>query len=205
MKRIIIGLVIALASAQTASADVYVKVDAQGNAVGGAIMCDAATCGSGSAYSKATLGPGESYALQGTGDSGIGNNNPGTTVKVDLQTNDWTVTRSTTVTLPEPIKLVDKEIIAVTTQTTETFNPLQPIISTPVIKDTIKIPTTNTTTITTGSTTTVIDTQTPIVETTTPIDYSTLDWETIDWETVNWTVFWAWFQKWFDELFAVNL
>jgi hypothetical protein len=48
MKRIIIGLIIAMATAQTANADVYVKVDAQGNAIGGAIMCDAATCGEGS-------------------------------------------------------------------------------------------------------------------------------------------------------------
>jgi hypothetical protein len=54
MKRVILGLVFALASAQSASADVYVKVDAQGNAIGGAIMCDAATCGAGSLYSQLT-------------------------------------------------------------------------------------------------------------------------------------------------------
>jgi hypothetical protein len=205
MKRVIIGLVIALASAQTASADVYVKVDAQGNAIGGAIMCDAATCGAGSAYSQATLGPGERYALQGVGvHHGIGNNNPDTTVKVDLQTNDWTVTRSTTVTLPEPIKLSDKEITAVTTQTTETFNPIQPVTPAPVIKNPVQVPTTDTATVTTGSATTVIDSVTATTETLTPIDYSTLDWEAIDWENVNWEVFWVWFEKWFDELFAVK-
>lgn len=204
MKRVIIGLVIALASAQSASADVYVKVDAQGNAIGGAIVCDAATCGAGSQYSRLTLGPGESYVLQGTGSSGIGNNNPDTTVKVDLQTNDWTVTRSTTVTLPEPIKLSDKEITAVTTQTTEKFNPVQPVTPTPVIKDPVKIPTSDTATVTTGSATTVIDNATETTETVTPIDYSTLNWEAIDWEDVNWEVFWVWFEKWLDELFAVK-
>jgi hypothetical protein len=64
MKRVIIGLVIALATAQSASADRYIKVDAQGNALSGAIMCDAATCGAGSIYSQLTLNPGERYVLE---------------------------------------------------------------------------------------------------------------------------------------------
>jgi hypothetical protein len=207
MKRVIIGLVIALASAQPASADVYVKVDAQGNAIGGAIVCDAATCGAGSDYSRLTLAPGERYALQGTGSTGIGNNNPGITAKVDLQSNDWTVTTTTVVNLPEPIKLSNKEITSVTTQTTEKFNPIQPSTPAPVIKDPVQVPTTDTATVTTGSATTVIDTATATTETTetvTPIDYSTLDWEAIDWEDVNWEVFWVWFEKWLDELFAVK-
>ena len=94
MRKILVAVLL-LASVAPANADVYVAVDENGNAVGGAIMCDAATCGDGSAYSKATLQPGQRYVLQGTGQSGIGNNNPNTQVKVDLQTNDWTVTRST--------------------------------------------------------------------------------------------------------------
>ena len=81
-----------------AIADVYVKVDANGNAIGGAIMCDAATCGSGSEYSRLTLQPGESYQLQGTGHAGIGNNNPGVEVKVDIPTQTWTVTNNNTPT-----------------------------------------------------------------------------------------------------------
>jgi hypothetical protein len=92
MKRIIL-LSIALALGQTpAYADVYVKVDAQGNAVGGAIMCDAETCATGSAYSNATLQAGEQYVLQTYGNSGVGNNNPNTEVKVDIPTQTWTVT-----------------------------------------------------------------------------------------------------------------
>jgi hypothetical protein len=77
-------------------ADVYVKVDAQGNAIGGAIVCDAATCGAGSQYSQLTLQAGEQYVLQGTGQSGIGNNNPNTAVKVDIPTQTWTVTNTET-------------------------------------------------------------------------------------------------------------
>jgi hypothetical protein len=77
-------------------ADVYVKVDAQGNAIGGAIMCDAQTCAAGSQYSQLTLQAGEQYVLQGTGQSGIGNNNPNTAVKVDIPTQTWTVTNTET-------------------------------------------------------------------------------------------------------------
>jgi hypothetical protein len=78
-------------------ADVYVKVDAEGNAIGGAIVCDSATCGEGSLYSQLTLQAGERYVLQGYGHSGIGNNNPDTQVKVDIPTQTWTVTTPTQV------------------------------------------------------------------------------------------------------------
>jgi hypothetical protein len=76
-------------------ADVYVKVDAEGNAVGGAIVCDSVTCGEGSLYSQLTLKEGERYVLQGLGHTGIGNNNPDTQVKVDIATQTWTVTTPT--------------------------------------------------------------------------------------------------------------
>lgn len=76
-------------------ADVYVKVDAEGNAIGGAIVCDSATCGEGSLYSQLTLQAGERYVLQGYGHSGIGNNNLDTQVKVDIPTQTWTVTTPT--------------------------------------------------------------------------------------------------------------
>lgn len=82
------------ASASPAMADVYVKVDANGNAIDGPIMCDSGTCGEGSLFSKLTLKPGERYVQQGTGSAGIGGNNPGVDVKVDLQTNVWTVTNT---------------------------------------------------------------------------------------------------------------
>jgi hypothetical protein len=95
MKKIIITVVLAL-SITPAYADVYVKVDAQGNAISGAIVCDASTCGAGSEYSRLTLQEGEQYVLQGTGSTGIGNNNPEKKVVVDIPTQVWTVTNTTT-------------------------------------------------------------------------------------------------------------
>lgn len=94
MKRKAILLAVALSLPQPAMADVYVKVDANGNAIGGAIMCDAATCGEGSQYSQLTLQPGERYVLQGTGQAGIGNNNPGVEVRHEATTNEWVITNN---------------------------------------------------------------------------------------------------------------
>jgi hypothetical protein len=125
MKRIIF-LSIALALGQThAYADVYVKVDAEGNAIGGAIMCDAATCGAGSLYSSLTLQPGEQYVLQGRGHSGIGNNNPDTQVKVDIPTQTWTVTTPASTQVftpdtPQPTPTPPPSIIDTSTATTDT-------------------------------------------------------------------------------------
>ena len=111
MKRISLAMAVLLALGviPSATADVYVKVDANGNAIGGAIVCDAATCGEGSLYSQLTLQPGERYVLQGFGQAGIGNNNPGVDVKVDVPTQTWTVTNNNA---PEP--------------TVTTFTPQQP-------------------------------------------------------------------------------
>jgi hypothetical protein len=102
-------------------ADVYVKVDAEGNAIGGAIVCDSATCGAGSLYSQLTLQAGERYVLQGYGHSGIGNNNPDTQVKVDIPTQTWTVTTPkevTTFTPSQPIPVqVNKPPLVIETAT----------------------------------------------------------------------------------------
>jgi opacity protein-like surface antigen len=147
MKRIIIGVVLALATAQTASADVYVKVDAQGNAIGGAIMCDAATCGAGSLYSQLTLNPGESYVLQGTGYAGIGNNNPGVDVKHEAATNEWVVTNNNT---PAP--------------TVERFTTIETRVVAPITEITVE------------TSTAVIDTATALSDTTTVISLIDFDW-----------------------------
>ena len=100
-KKLVISLIVViiawylLAISTPAKADVYVKVDSNGVAIGGPIMCDGLQCGNpNSEYSKLTLQAGERYVLQGTGQAGIGNNNPNTEVKVDLQTNVWTVTNT---------------------------------------------------------------------------------------------------------------
>jgi hypothetical protein len=92
MKKVI-ALIAAVAWTITpANADVYVKVDANGNAIGGAIVCDYETCGDlNSAYARATLNEGERYALQGYGSTGIGIDS-GIALKVDVETNVWTAT-----------------------------------------------------------------------------------------------------------------
>jgi hypothetical protein len=122
MKKIIIILALIL-GATPAYADVYVKVDANGNAIGGAIMCDAGTCGAGSQYSQLTLQAGEQYVLQGTGQAGIGNNNLNTQVKVDIETAEWTVTRQVEIKPAEPIIINDQTVISYTAQTVEKFTP----------------------------------------------------------------------------------
>jgi hypothetical protein len=170
MRRVIL-LSVALALGQTyAYADVYVKVDAQGNAIGGAIVCDAAICGAGSEYSRLTLQPGEQYVLQGHGHSGIGNNNPDTQVKVDIPTQTWTVTTSTSTQVFTP----DTPPPAVT----PTPTPAPSII--------------DTSTATTDTATATVETATATI-TTNILDQEpneTWDWEKI----IAWVT--AWFEKW---------
>jgi hypothetical protein len=166
---VIIGFFFTLVVVANAKADVYVKVDANGNAIGGAIMCDAGTCGAGSEYSRLTLQAGEQYVLQATGHAGIGNNNPNTQVKVDLQTNDWTVTRQVEVKPVEPVVINDQKVISYTVEVKETFNPVtnspswqpvsQSIIPTPTPEPT-PIPTTPPIETTTATATAVLDTLT---------------------------------------------
>jgi hypothetical protein len=176
MKKIILVLVILL-GVTPAYADVYVKVDANGNAIGGAIMCDAGTCGAGSEYSRLTLQAGERYVLQGTGQAGIGNNNPNTQVQVDLQTNEWTITRQVEVKPTEPIVINNQPVISYTTQIVEKFTPTtnpsnpQPIPTTPIIVPPVVDSSTATIndSITATSTATSVDTSTLMVKQTTNI------------------------------------
>ena len=194
MKRVIIGLVIALASAQPASADVYVKVDAQGNAIGGAIMCDAATCGTSSEYSRATLKEGERYVLQGVGvHHGIGNNNPNTEVKHEAATNEWIISTTQPAPVAQPSAPAPEPTVTVQRFTVITPEP------TPVVPTSIQTPKTDTATVTTK-----VDTATVTTETTTATvlsDTATvtsiLDEEldlTWDWDKIiAWIV--AWFEK----------
>lgn len=116
------------APAQANDEGAWVKVDAHGNAVGQAIVCTTDVCGnSASEYAKATLGMGERYVLQFKADpitnnsAGLGNNNPGVQVKVDLPTNTWTV--ASTLISESPKSPVTNESIKIVTKTVETFNP----------------------------------------------------------------------------------
>ena len=148
MKKAIAITALLVGTLTPANADVYVKVDANGNAVDNAILCDAVTCGDSSEYSRLTLKEGERYVLQGYGDAGIGNNNPNTAVKVDIPTQTWTV------------------INTQTEQVERIFTPqadLTPVFVMPV----------ETSTSTMDSTTVVSDTATVTVETSTATSEST--------------------------------
>lgn len=173
MKRTLAIAALLIANAAPAHADVYVAVDAQGNAVGGAIVCDAATCGEGSLYSQLTLQPGQRYVLQGTGQAGIGNNNPNTQVKVDLQTNDWSVTRTNE----------QQQVVSV-----QTFNPYKPEPA-PTVAPRIE-----TTTVVTD-TATVIDSATAILDTATVTSIlGGFDWSAFLEMFKSWFTFW--FSAW---------
>lgn len=146
MKKVISILVLALMlNTQSAYADVYVKVDANGIAIDGPIMCDAGTCGAGSTFSRLTLKEGERYVLQGTGSAGIGGNNPNTQVKVDT-TNVWTVTNTQT-----------QQVVQQFTPSTSPGNDRPIVIPniTPVDSSTIK----------TDTKTATVDTKTVVVDT----------------------------------------
>ena len=133
MKKIILGIVLSLISThawadETTAQGAWVKVDANGNAVGGAIVCSPDVCGDrNSPYAKATLSAGEQYVLQAKADPatnnvvGIGNNNPNTQVQVNIPTQEWTITRTHTVTPEVPLTINNQEVISYTVQTIEKF------------------------------------------------------------------------------------
>ena len=177
MKRKAILLAVALSLPQSAMADVYVKVDANGNAIDGAIMCDAVTCGAGSEYSRLTLQPGERYQLQGAGQSGIGNNNPGIEVRHEATTNEWVVTNTNT-----PTPVVERFTTIETRNVQNVSNSVQETST--AIVDTVTV--------------TIAETSTAIV------DYSDLDWTAIDWSIFNWESFLSWLTAYIDRLLAVK-
>lgn len=118
MKKIIATIILSLITIPSHANDAgaWVKVDANGTAIGQAIVCTPAVCGDpNSDHSKLTLKPGEKYVLQSVADAngnvaGIGaGQRPNTEVKVNLETKEWTAT--TTIVTP-----VEPEI---TTKTTE--------------------------------------------------------------------------------------
>jgi hypothetical protein len=195
MKKIIIILALILGTTP-AYADVYVKVDANGNAIGGAIVCDAGTCGAGSQFSQLTLQAGEQYVLQGTGQAGIGNNNPNTQVKVDIETKEWTVTRQVEIKPVEPIIINDQTVISYTAQTVEKFTPAtspgndRPVASVVVPEPTPTTPPlspTETTTATATATTAIVDTATPLTAKSIPV-VSTLKTATLELSDVIWVI-----------------
>lgn len=179
--RIVMISVLMLGILPHASADVYVKVDANGNTVGEAIVCDAATCGQGSDYSKLTLAPGEQYVLQNRGQAGIANNTPGVQVKVDLATNEWSAT-SSTVTNIQPVQVTPEvKLTKVEIITETTWNPIT--VSVPVSSQ--------------PETSTVTSMISPRVESTTKTTQVVKPWFELL-EEFDWDVFWQEFSVWLE-------
>lgn len=145
----------------SANAGVYVKVDANGVAIDGPIMCDAGTCGGDSLFSRLTLQEGERYVLQGTGSAGIGSNNPDTQVKVNTETNVWTVTNTQTNTVVQQF-----------TPQSNPSNPVTVVVAPPIIDTKTAIVETKTATVDTK--TVVVDTKTATVSNVIPM--STVIW-----------------------------
>ena len=137
-------------------------------------MCDAGTCGEGSEYSRLTLQPGERYVLQGTGHAGIGNNNPNTQVKVDLETKEWTVTRQVEVKPTEPVVINNQAVVSYTVETVQKFtaetspgnNRVEPVVVPNPIPSPTVLETTTATALTDTSTVT-IETSTATTQTAT--------------------------------------
>jgi hypothetical protein len=159
MKYKLLAVCLAITSSLWASpshADVYVIVDENGVAQSGAIVCDFATCGDpDSLYSKLTLAPGQRYALQGTGSTGVGNNNPNTEVRVDSN-NTWTATHTDPVTTVQTVTILNDQ-----PQT-------QPVSPRPIVTDT--------STVTSDTSTVRSDTSTATVSLTDIEDLSSLRW-----------------------------
>ena len=113
----------------------WVIVDENGKAVSQAIVCTPSVCGDpNSAVSKDLLKPGQKFMLQTNADSngnvaGTGaGQRPNTDVKVNTQTNEWTLTTTNQVTV-KPSEPVAEPKIEVTAQTTviERINPIAPV------------------------------------------------------------------------------
>jgi hypothetical protein len=121
-------LLVGIAPAQANGQGAWVKVDANGKAVGQAIVCSADVCGdSKSPYAKATLKEGEQYVLQAVADpitnnvAGVGNNNANTQVQVDLPTQEWTITRTNIVIPLKSIIIEGQQVTSYTYQTVDKF------------------------------------------------------------------------------------
>jgi hypothetical protein len=127
----------------------WVKVDANGNAVGGAIVCAQSVCGdSNSLYSRMTLGSNERYVLQAPAladgnVAGVGAGSGAKSVQVDLETKVWTVVQESKITepvitiLPNGKEEITYKVIGIQTATqrfTAEYAPwVSPVIQYPTI------------------------------------------------------------------------
>lgn len=198
--------------------DAYIKVDANGNAIGGAIVCSADVCGdSNSVYSKLTLQPGERYVLQFKGDPVTGNvagipaTDPDVKLKVNTETNEWSKTTTQVLPEPTPVTINGNTVTVSEVKVVERWNPTitepQPeptITPKPTETSTVTAPISDTPTVTTGST---IDSTTVTTLTTTPevveTEESSEKEPIVDWLQllyINWQALMDWFAVFYAEM-----
>lgn len=129
-KLIITALFVLVPLTPASANDAWIKVDANGNAIGGAVVCSQDVCGdSNSVYSQLTLQPGERYVLQFKGDpvsgnvAGISADQPNIKMQVNLETNEWTKTTQQTVIGARPEITNEKVTVSAGTERVETWNP----------------------------------------------------------------------------------
>jgi len=151
-KLALVGLAVVFSAHTPAYAEergAWVKVNANGEAIGQAIVCTPSVCGNpNSLYNQLTLGANEQYVLQNpaTPDGNVSgiSAGPNYTVKVDLETKVWTITNKS-----EIIDPVSEEVIGIQTTQQKYDRTLQNLTETKVTNS----PIINTTTTVNNSTT----------------------------------------------------
>lgn len=202
------------------ASDAWIKVDANGNAIGGAIVCDRAVCGDpNSLYSRLTLQPGERYVLQFKADPNTGNvagipaTDPNVTLKVNTETNEWTKTTTQVLPEPTPININGNTVTVSEVKVVERWNPTvtpepQPEPEPEPTPTPTPTPTmSETSTVTTGSSAETITVVTQSPETNavttastseTPVEEVEIDW--LQFLYINWEALMAWFETYFAEM-----
>lgn len=123
-KVLVIALLLVATPAHADDRGAWVKVDANGNAIGQAIVCTQDVCGNkDSLYNKMTLQPGEKYVLQTVASpegnvAGVGAGQGGGDIKVNLETGEWTATR----VAKEEVILPTQEKVAIEKTTVTRLN-----------------------------------------------------------------------------------
>ena len=146
---LITALLLQPTNAFAEGSNAWVKVDSNGNAISGAIVCAQSVCGdTNSLYSRLTLQNNERYVLQAlaTPDgnvAGIGAGQGAKSVQIDLETKVWTVVQESKITepvitiLPNGKEEITHKVIGIQTATqrfTAEYAPwVSPVIQYPTI------------------------------------------------------------------------
>lgn len=201
--------------------DAWIKVDANGNAIGGAIVCSQSVCGDpNSVYSKLTLQPGERYVLQFKADPNTGNvagipaTDPNVQLKVNTETNEWTKTTTQVLPEPTPVTINGNTVTVSEVKVVEKWNPT--VTPEPTPEPTAEpeptpepTPISETSTVTTGSTVdtptvsiaqTVLESPTETTEEPEPQETPAIETDWVIFLYLNWDALLAWFEAFMAEM-----